>query len=65
MIENIRQIEIGSQYFFNDDCSIAGMVCVQIGDGTIFDTNVWIYNRNHYFGGTKRPIKEQSYTVGK
>ncbi|MBD5101537.1 MAG: acyltransferase [Subdoligranulum sp.] len=64
MIENTGQVEIGSRCFFNDDCSIACMGCVRIGEGTIFGANVRIYDHNHHFSDTKRPIKEQGYTVG-
>lgn len=64
MIENTGQVEIGSQCFFNDDCSIASIGHVRIGDGTIFGANVRIYDHNHHFSDTKRPIKEQGYTVG-
>ena len=64
MIENTGHVEIGSQCFFNDDCSIASMGHVRIGDGTIFGANVRIYDHNHHFSDTKRPIKEQGYTVG-
>lgn len=63
-VEGQGRVEIGADCFFNNDCSIACMGHVQIGDGTIFGSNVRIYDHNHHFSDPDRSIKEQGYAVG-
>lgn len=43
-------IRIGTNVFFNRNCSIVSRELVTIGDGSIFGPNVYIYDHNHRFG---------------
>lgn len=57
------KINIGEKVFFNHDCSLTcNGAGITIGDGTIFGEGVRIYDHNHQYKDTTRPIKEQGYT---
>lgn len=60
-------VQIGSNCFFNNNCSINCMENITIGDSCIIGENVLLYDHNHVFknkdtlildqGFTKKPIK--------
>ncbi len=58
------KISIGSDCFFNNDCSITAINSIFIGNGTIFGENVRIYDHNHKFKDLDKSIKEQGYCIG-
>lgn len=49
MIYKDAQIEIGSDCFFNNDCSMAANGKIKIGNGCLFGENVKTYDHNHRF----------------
>lgn len=63
-IEGDGEIHIGSNCFFNNNCSVNALKAVSIGDGTIFGTNCHVYDHNHRFSVEEESIKSQGYTVG-
>lgn len=62
LIDKTGRVIIGSNCFFNNNCSINAMQSVQIGAGSIFGENVKIYDHNHIYTDKNIPIKEQGYT---
>lgn len=56
-------IRIGDNCFFNNDCTIAANVLVEIGNGSLFGENVKIYDHNHRFKESI-PIKNQGFSNG-
>lgn len=55
-------VKIDNGVFFNHDCSLTSNGGgIAIGEGTLFGENVKIYDHNHCYGDTSRPIKEQGY----
>jgi acetyltransferase-like isoleucine patch superfamily enzyme len=62
-IEKQGKIVIGENCFFNNGCSINALESVEIGDGTIFGSNVHVYDHNHRFRDENESIKDQGYTV--
>lgn len=63
MVEGNGRIIIGSNCFFNNDCSLNSLEEVVIGDGTIFGENSHVYDHNHKFRSADDSIKSQGYTV--
>lgn len=63
MIEKNGKVQIGSNVFFNNGCSLSSLKLIEIGDYTIFGENVMIYDHNHKFRQKDRPIKEQGYSI--
>lgn len=63
-IEGNGEIAIGSNCFFNNNCSVNSLEKVSIGDGTIFGSNCHVYDHNHRFSDEEETIKSQGYTVG-
>ncbi len=63
-IEEQGHIKIGSQCFFNNNCSVNSLAGVTIGDNCIFGENVYIYDHNHRFADARVPIKDQGYSTG-
>lgn len=57
-------LTIGDNVFFNNDCSIAVMNNVTIGNDTIFGENVRIFDHNHSFHNDKGLIRLQELSVG-
>ena len=64
-LEKGAYVKIGDDCFFNRGCSINCLNSVEIGDKVIFGENVKIYDQNHQFKDSKKPIKEQGYSVKK
>lgn len=62
-IEGNGEIAIGSNCFFNNNCSVNSLEKVSIGDGTIFGSNCHVYDHNHRFSDEEESIKSQGYTV--
>ena len=58
------RIIIGTDCFFNHDCSLSSRGKIEIGNGNLFGENVKFYDHNHKFAGDA-PIKLQGYSVGK
>ncbi len=56
------QVTIGNGCFFNNNCSIASIKSVTIGDNSIFGENVKIYDHNHVFSDKNKLIKDQGYS---
>lgn len=56
-------LRIGSDVFFNNDCSINCREHISIGDKCIFGENVKIYDHNHRFSKFESPILDQGYTT--
>ena len=61
MIGTTGYVQIGSNCFFNNGCSINSLDKIIIGDRCLFGENVCIYDHNHRFS-KNIPIKEQGYT---
>lgn len=57
-------IKIGSNVFFNHNCSVISRGTIEIGDGCLFGENVKIYDHNHRFNNINASIKSQGYSVG-
>ena len=55
-------IEIGSNCFFNNNCTLASLKKIKIGDNCLFGENVKIYDHNHIFK-EKKLIKKQGFSV--
>lgn len=56
-------INISNGVFFNHDCSLTSNgASITIGEGSIFGEGVKIYDHNHCYKDTSRPIKDQGYT---
>lgn len=64
MIAESGRVEIGSNCFFNNNCSINSNELVRIGEGTLFGENVKIYDHNHRFRDKDKSIKEQGFSNG-
>ncbi len=56
-------VNIGSDCFFNNGCSVCSLESVNIGDGTIFGENSHVYDHNHRFRSEEDSIKSQGYTI--
>jgi len=61
IISKSGKIHIEKNCFFNNYCSIASNKSIFIGEGTIFGENVKIYDHNHCYMDSIKPIKEQGY----
>jgi acetyltransferase-like isoleucine patch superfamily enzyme len=55
---------IGDGVFFNVGCSIACLNQVNIGDLVLFGENVKIYDHNHKFNNSQKPIISQGFSIG-
>lgn len=64
MIANEGKVIIGTNCFFNNDCTIGANKLVKIGDGTIIGENVKIYDHNHRFADIGKSIKKQGFSDG-
>lgn len=62
-IESNGKIDIGSNCFFNNNCSVNALEHVSIGDGTIFGADCHVYDHNHRFRSSDKSIKSQGYSV--
>lgn len=54
-------VKIGSNCFFNNDCSINAQEYIEIGDNSLFGEGVKIYDHNHVFKDKQMMIKDQGY----
>ena len=63
MIEGDGKVNIGSNVFFNNGCSLSSIKLIEIDDNTIFGENVLIYDHNHKFRKSDSSIKEQGYSL--
>lgn len=62
MIDKHGQVIIGNNVFFNNNCSLNANEKISIGEGTLFGENVKVYDHNHCYHDTERPIKTQGFT---
>lgn len=63
IIENGGTLIIGSNCFFNKNCSINCHEKINIGNNCIFGENVLIYDHNHKFSDNNQIIKKQGYNT--
>lgn len=63
VIDGDGKIEIGSNCFFNNYCSLNSMAKIKIGNNCIFGENVKIYDHNHRFNQKDKLIMHQGYTM--
>lgn len=63
LIENGAFVSIGNNCFFNNYCSLASNLLIEIGSGCLFGENVKIYDHNHRFN-KDIPIKIQGFSNG-
>ena len=63
MIEDNGKVQIGSNVFFNNGCSLSSLKLIEIDDCTIFGENVLIYDHNHKFRKSDSSVKEQGYSI--
>ena len=57
------KISIGSNVFFNNDCSLNSKIGISIGDDCIFGEGVKIYDHNHEYKDFEAPIYKQGYKI--
>lgn len=62
IIEDKGKVQIGSNCFFNNYCSIASIDRIKIGNDCLLGENVKVYDHNHRYKNIQRPIKEQGYS---
>ncbi|WP_080988062.1 acyltransferase [Bifidobacterium animalis] len=55
-------INIGSNVFFNNDCSLNAHRLIEIGDDCIFGEAVKIYDHNHKFFLSNEKIRQQGFS---
>lgn len=56
------KIVIGNHTFFNRFCNIVSREKIVIGDNCIFGNNVSIYDHNHVFENTNKPIRDSGFS---
>ena len=61
-IEEDGLLIIGENVFFNNNCSITTRKKITIGKNCIFGENVKIYDHNHKFKDTNKPIYQQGFS---
>lgn len=61
-VEDQGILKIGTNVFFNNDCSITVREKVTIGNNCIFGENVKIYDHNHKYKDADKLICEQGYS---
>lgn len=64
MIGKEGVLEIGSNVFFNNDCSINCLERIEIGDDCLFGEGVRIYDHDHRFRDCCTPIVDQGFISG-
>ena len=65
MLEKNGNIQIGSNCFFNRNCSITSLGEIKIGNDCIFGENVKVYDHNHKTDVTGEVFWKQGYFIGK
>lgn len=63
IIDGDGKIEIGTNCFFNNYCSLNSMSSIKIGNNCIFGESVKIYDHNHKFNQKNKLIKHQGYSM--
>lgn len=61
VVEGKGKIEIGSNTFFNNYCSINAKEFVKIGENCLFGENVKIYDHDHNYKVKEKPIRTQGF----
>lgn len=64
-IKKNSRVDIGSNVFFNNDCSINCMGKINIGNNCIFGEGVKLYDHNHKFLDESELIRKQGYKISK
>ncbi len=64
MMGNNGNLSIGSNCFFNNNCSITCLEKIEIGSDTQFGENVLIYDHNHRYQDSSQLISSQGYVSG-
>ncbi len=62
LIEKNAKVEIGSNCFFNNYCSINSLNNIKIGNNCIFGENVKMYDHNHIFNKNEL-VAKSGYNV--
>ncbi len=62
---NSSKIIMGNNVFFNNNCSINALESIEIGNNVLFGENVKIYDHNHKYSDTNKPIYEQGFSTSK
>lgn len=57
-------MKIGNGCLFNFDCPITCLREIAIGNSSIFDEGVKIYDHNHKFNRKNKTISEQGMAIG-
>ncbi|HFU3962887.1 acyltransferase [Streptococcus suis] len=60
-IDEKGKIQIGSDTFFNNGCSLNAKSSIVIGDDCLFGENVKIYDHNHIYSNKVIPIRDQGF----
>ncbi len=63
-LDNNSCIEIGTNNFFNNNCSINCLNSIIIGDNNLFGEGVKIYDHNHRYSDTDELIINQGFNKG-
>ncbi|QJD97366.1 acyltransferase [Mucilaginibacter robiniae] len=64
LIGDKAQLTLGENVFFNRYSSINCFGTITIGDNSIFGEGVKLYDHNHQFRASDRPIWDQGYKIG-
>jgi acetyltransferase-like isoleucine patch superfamily enzyme len=63
MMGNNGSLIIGSNCFFNNNCSITCLMKIEIGHDTQFGENVCLYDHNHHYRDNNELISSQGYST--
>lgn len=64
MLEKNGDVQIGSNCFFNRNCSVTSLGKIKIGNDCIFGENVKIYDHNHNIKMDGELFRKQGYSIG-
>jgi acetyltransferase-like isoleucine patch superfamily enzyme len=64
-IGNNGRLNIGTNCFFNNNCSINCLGEIEIGDNNQFGEVVLFYDHNHVYANKEQLVAEQGYNIGK
>jgi maltose O-acetyltransferase len=56
-------IEIGTNVFFNRNCSVISRGSIAIGSDSLFGPNVGVYDHDHRFEDASRPVWAQAHRI--
>lgn len=65
LLGHAGKVSIGTDCFFNNNCSINCFGIIEIGKNNQFGENVVMYDHNHQFADNAKLISEQGYKIGK